>query len=161
MLISARSLATFTTAWRIQTISNDGGKTFGPTRFVPELDQPLNGCQGSIVSSDDGTLFLSNPQSTFKRDHLTLWRSDDDGMSWQSILLIDAGPSGYSSLQVSSSVSGQAEVLVLYEQSDMNNLVMNPDRFVFRRVPLRQGEAAARQHSASIAVNAGQGFLWV
>lgn len=132
VLINARSLATFTTPRRIQTISNDGGVTFGPTRFVPELPQPFNGCQGSTIRALNGSLFFTGPDSTVKRDHLTLWRSDDEGGSWQKHLLIDAGASGYSSLQVDPASPGA--LFLLYEQSDQDNLIMAPDRFIFRRV---------------------------
>ena len=83
VLINARSFATLTTEKRIQTLSNDGGITFGPTYFI-DIPQPFDGCQGSIVkvSTSNDTLYFTGPDSYVKRDHLSLWRSDDDGQTW-------------------------------------------------------------------------------
>ena len=129
VLINARSFATLTTEKRIQTLSNDGGITFGPTYFI-DIPQPFDGCQGSIVkvSTSNDTLYFTGPDSYVKRDHLSLWRSDDDGQTWIKEKLIDPGASGYSSLQVGNNNS----LLLIYEQSDEDELIMAPDRFIFR-----------------------------
>ena len=42
--------------------------------------------------------------------------------------MIDPGASGYSSLQVGNNNS----LLLIYEQSDEDELIMAPDRFIFR-----------------------------
>ena len=95
--------------------------SFSPTRFVEELPEPFNGCQGSIVASvvpGDGSLFFSHPNPRTNsgiapdilkllgadvnltgRDHMTVWSSKDHGASFQVARLIDEGASGYSSLQ--------------------------------------------------------------
>ena len=135
VLISARSFATLTSQHRIQTLSDDGGATFGQTRYVGNLPQPFDGCEGSLVAAADGNmtaLFLTNPNSRQKRDHVSLWRSTDDGSSWQLRQLIDAGASGYSSLQVLDCEDGECTLGLLYEQSDQDKTVMQPDRFVYR-----------------------------
>ena len=134
LLLNARSLASpLSRQRRIQTISHDGGETFGPTRYVPELPQPIGGCEGSMIRLTNGTLLFSGPDSTLLRTGMRIWRSEDDGASWQAHGgPIDAGSSGYSSLQQ----VGPGRVGLLYEQSDPNDLVddivMTPDRFVFR-----------------------------
>ena len=128
---------------------------------MEELPEPFNGCQGSIASDGNGTLFLSHPNPAKNngivpgvvrlfggnvnltgRDHMTVWESRDDGVSYQVNQLVDAGPSGYSSLQ-----EDPQGVWILYEQSDppaetLSSLsaealigalsVLNPDRFVLR-----------------------------
>ena len=132
VLINARSFATLTTEKRIQTVSNDGGLTFGPTYFVDNLPQPFDGCQGSIIRvSNTDSLYFTGPNSYVKRDHLTLWKSADDGQSWVNKQLIDSGASGYSSLQTHGS-----NLFLLYEQSDEDKLIMAPDRFIFRGIPI-------------------------
>ena len=133
VMINARSFATFTTQKRIQTISNDGGITFGPTYFV-DIPQPFDGCQGSIIQThgDNSMLYFTGPDSLYKRDHLTLWQSVDSGKSWTKVLLIDEGASGYSSLQVGYVDGTSHGLLLLYEQSDRDELIMAPARFIFR-----------------------------
>lgn len=133
VLINARSLANpLEHQQRIQTISTDGGKTFGPTRYVTELPQPIGGCQGSMIRLHNGTLLFSGPDSLLLRTGMRIWRSDSDGTRWRKQEVIDAGSSGYSSLQ---EMAG-GKVGLLYEQSDPNDLVddvvMTPDRFIFR-----------------------------
>jgi len=136
VLINGRSFATLTKPRRLQTLSNDGGETFGAVMYVEELRQPFNGCQGSIVgpSIGDGALYFSGPDSILKRDHLTLFTSHNSGQSWLKLLLVDEGASGYSSLQLSST---STHLFLLYEQSDQDNLIMAPDRFVFKTIPLK------------------------
>jgi hypothetical protein len=67
---------------------------------------------------------------------MRIWRSVNEGASWEVHGgLIDVGSSGYSSLQQVGGAT-EARVALLYEQSDANDLaddiVMTPDRFVFR-----------------------------
>jgi len=171
ILLNSRSFSTGSSQYRVQSKSVDGGETFSPSRFVYEIPEPFNGCQGSIVSNTNGTLFLSHPNpqenkgiaasvlrllggnvNLTGRDHMTLWKSEDDGESYEVAQLIDEGASGYSSLQTDHSgaghVASEKEALwILYEQSDplpetFSSLsadaligalsVLNPDRFVLR-----------------------------
>ena len=77
---------------------------------------------------------------------MTLWESHDLGESYKVKQLVDAGASGYSSLQED---PGKG-IWILYEQSDpapesVSSLsaealvgalsVLNPDRFVIRLLP--------------------------
>ena len=137
ILINARSFATLTPARRLQTISNDDGETFGPVSYVEELKQPFDGCQGSIIADNDNNrLYFTGPDSTYKRDHLTLWSSDDQGKSWDKILLLDSGPSGYSSLQLLNSTKSKITLGLLYEQSNESKLVMLPEKLIYRVLTL-------------------------
>jgi len=140
---------------RLQAVSDDGGAHFGPARFVTDLPQPIDGCEGSIISAGAGhppRLFFSGPNSRLLRTAMTLWTSDDEGASWQVLQEIDPGTSGYSSLQVEEGPHG-VEALLLYEQSDSMQLVMDPDRFVFRRLSI-----PARAHSTQRARIEADGY---
>ena len=77
-------------------------------------------------------LYFTGPDSLYKRDHLTLWQSVDIGKSWTKVLLIDEGASGYSSLQVGYVDGTSHGLLLLYEQSDRDELIMAPARFISR-----------------------------
>lgn len=183
VLVNSRSLSTGSPQRRVQALSRDGGLTFTPTRFVDELPEPFNGCQGSLVASAapaDGALFFSHPNPARNsgiapailrlvgaqvnltgRDHMSLWKSTDDGASYQLLRLIDGGASGYSSLQAvppaaadrrapdGRSRNASSSLWLLYEQSDreatsLGHLgaqaligalsVLNPDRLVLRLI---------------------------
>jgi len=135
VLINARSLANpLVNQERIQTRSDDGGETFGPTRFVPELPQPVDGCEGSLVAVDEAgsqALYYSGPDSKVLRTGMSVWKSGNEGESWSKVFAVDAGMSGYSAMQ-----AVPKGLALLYEQSDEQQVVMNPDRFVFRVFPL-------------------------
>ena len=142
VLINGRSFATFTKPRRLQTLSNDGGETFGDVRYVEEMKQPFNGCQGSIVgplvANGSSRLYFTGPDSVLKRDHLTLYESKDGGTTWDKMLLVDEGASGYSSLQINYNGLGGISLGLLYEQSDVDALIMAPDRFVYRKIPINK-----------------------
>ena len=61
---------------------------------------------------------------------MAVWSSRDEGASWAMMMngTVDKGASGYSSLQL----VGGGKLALMYEQSDADQIVMNPDRFVFR-----------------------------
>lgn len=151
VLVNGRSLASpGGTQRRIQTLSTDGGTTFPTARYVPELPQPLGGCEGSIVSTPNGSLvYFSGPASTLLRERMTLWSSSDGGATYHVVCEVDTGMSGYSSLQLDCANAPAAPtysgappagvctaVLLLYEQTDQQQVVMTPDRFIFRRIPI-------------------------
>ena len=105
------------------------------------------------------------------RDHMTIWRSDDEGVTYTPLLVVDEGAAGYSALSMGESDGNgidalsmgdssarseedsgdDAELLILYEQSDpapfdLSHLaadallgdlsVLDPDRIVLRRIAL-------------------------
>jgi hypothetical protein len=88
----------------------------------------VGGVGGHATSKD---LYFTGPDSILKRDHLTLYVSHDQGTTWLKVMLVDVGASGYSSLQLTHGRLG-----LLYEQSDVDALIMAPDRFVYRTLPL-------------------------
>jgi sialidase-1 len=127
VLVNSRSLFSH----RLQSISTDGGETFSTAVPVPDLYEPLEGCEGSIIKHPmNDWLFFSNPTShvTFLRLNMSLHISTDNGSSWQLSSVIDDGPSGYSALAVLTNNS----VALLYERSPPPpQLVMIPQHISF------------------------------
>mgnify|MGYP000229642951 FL=1 len=128
VLVNARAILTH----RIQAVSSDEGETFGESWAVPELHEPWDGCEGSMVINDakDTLLFtIPNTQAIY-RTNLTLWASPDaDGKEWTAVKNVDPSNAGYSSLQFLH--PDQSEIGILWEQSDNATVVMIPDRIVF------------------------------
>lgn len=158
VLMNSRSLATGTPQYRVQARSDDDGQTFTSTGFILDLPEPFNGCEGSIVLGSNDTIYVSHPDpvplgwmpnlvkvlkakvNLTGRDHMTLFKSVDGGVTYPVKLLIDPGETGYSSLQHYDDRLG-----LLFEQADASpfseeELVtgsMNvevPTRFVFREL---------------------------
>lgn len=142
VLVNGRSFATLTNQHRLQVRSDDAGETWTPTRYV-DLPQPINGCEGSTVSTGRGNppvLLFSGPDDFAFRGKTTLWSSRDEGASWQKFMCVDRGPSGYSSLQIDGCgpADKRCDALLLYEsESFWQELpVQTPKRHIFRRIPL-------------------------
>jgi sialidase-1 len=91
--------------------SFDGGLSWGPLSFDETLIDPV--CQGSLIS-DGRQLLFSNPASTSKRENLTVRWSSDMGRTWPRQLVLEPGPSAYSSLVV----LGKGRYACLYETGD-------------------------------------------
>ncbi|MBL8825744.1 MAG: exo-alpha-sialidase [Planctomycetaceae bacterium] len=106
------------TGQRHLAISRDGGVTW--TKPEKTLVDP--GCQGSMAkvpAPDDGLrpwIAFANPASDKKRERLTLRLSPDLGATWPRELLLDSGPSAYSSL----SVLADGSLGCLYERGEKN-----------------------------------------
>lgn len=71
------------------SVSDDGGETWGPVRYQPQLVTPV--CQGSIIShkgpSDKApALYFSGPGSETARVNGTIRASDDDGATFSRVL---------------------------------------------------------------------------
>jgi sialidase-1 len=148
VLINSRTVSTH----RVQTMSHDGGLTFGEPVIVDGLVEPIEGCEGSFFRyAGDGTsapvLLYSGPNTNglFRRN-MTLMSSIDDGLSWTTHRLVDSGAVSYSALQIIPSlpsrapISGPAaavaEIGLLYERSNELQVVFEPDEILFVRYPL-------------------------
>ena len=80
---------------RVIHTSNDEGKTWKNARHDATLIEPEpQGCQGSTLASDGGTLFFCNPSSD-RREMLTVRRSDDGGKSWSQAFCLEQGARAY------------------------------------------------------------------
>jgi sialidase-1 len=131
VLINARTI----TNRRVQVISHDGGLTFSDEElYVPEdLKQPLEGCEGSFVrDSVNDILYFSDPISTSViRLNMTIMKSFDEGRSWKYHVTVDEGAVAYSSMQINPK-NNQLELL--YERSNIIQLVFEPDEIVYWQV---------------------------
>mmetsp|Transcript_19068 Transcript_19068/g.44558 ORF Transcript_19068/g.44558 Transcript_19068/m.44558 type:complete len:535 (-) Transcript_19068:59-1663(-) len=158
VLLNARSLSVLVRQNRIQCISTDGGLSTGPTRYVSELQEPLEGCEGSLIrgpgaevgeaSSPSPPLFFTAPAARIFRTSLTMYRSLDEGATWQHFSELDAGAAGYSAMQALPTATGDHRVAIVYEQADSVHLVMEPDRIVFRTIPVHSDLPQAFSESA-------------
>ena len=81
---------------RAQARSRDGGRTWGPAEYVPDLVEPT--CSAGLINVR-GTLYFSNPNSKTKRVAMTLKKSSDSqGTAWTVVEELWAGTSQYSVL---------------------------------------------------------------
>ena len=112
LILNMRNSGTFRTI----AYSEDGGMTWSGSSENRDLIDPV--CQGSMLNTDVNgkhTLYFSNSAST-TRDHMTVKKSTDDGISWDAGNLIYEGKSAYSDL-----VSlNEEELLLLYENGTAN-----------------------------------------
>jgi sialidase-1 len=86
---------------RIVSRSGDGGQTWSEPAFDDALIEPA--CQASLIryawpEQGKSVLLFSNPASTSSRSRMTVRASYDEGKTWPSSKLIDAGPGAYSCL---------------------------------------------------------------
>jgi hypothetical protein len=88
---------------RLQSLSHDGGLTWGPSWEAQDLPEPKSGCEGSLVYHP-GTrkLYFSHPKPSFfpLRNRLTVWSSSNQGATWDEHAVIWPGMTGYSALTV-------------------------------------------------------------
>lgn len=76
--------------------SYDGGQTASISTFATELTEPV--CQGSMLSTPDGTLLFCNPFSENARENLSLHLSTDGGATWPKVITVCTGLAAYSDL---------------------------------------------------------------
>lgn len=87
--------------YRSIAYSGDGGETWTDPVFDDELGDPR--CQASLIRYDENHLLFSHPNPPIlpergERIRMTLRLSHDDGETWPYELLVNEGPSAYSSL---------------------------------------------------------------
>ena len=97
-----KELQTRSLGRRASAVSADGGASFGPIKFEPQLVN-AGGVDGSVVThcTADGapskTLFYSHPDAG-GRSNMTLYMSTDDARTWWSAQQVWGGAAAYSSL---------------------------------------------------------------
>jgi sialidase-1 len=95
---------------RSQARSDDGGATWGPLAYVPDLIEPV--CSAGLLALAGGAgLLFSNPASTTSRVNMTVRRSRDGGLTWPDSAQIWPGGGAYSVL-VPVGASGAAAGIV-------------------------------------------------
>lgn len=82
------------------SISENGGQSWSDIRDDPQLIEPI--CQAALlnITLKDGsvTLYFLNPSDSLYRRNLILKLSRNEGLSWEAVRTIHAGPSAYSDL---------------------------------------------------------------
>lgn len=96
-----KELQTRSRGRRASALSTDGGTTFGPIKFEPQLVN-AGGVDGSVVTHFTGgmpsqTIFFSHPDAG-GRENMTLYTSLDDARTWETTLNVYKGGSEYSSM---------------------------------------------------------------
>ncbi len=85
---------------RLGGYSSDGGASLeGPLTAQPGLESvPV--VQGSVLRlpGEEGPLLFSGPSNPGVREALTVWRSDDDGASFEPAVTLSEQPAAYSDL---------------------------------------------------------------
>lgn len=90
---------------RAMAWSHDGGESFSPTFFAPDLISPI--VEGAMISATHtpsslgvgpDPLFFTNPASSTSRRDMTLKLSVDGGVRWSEVMRIQNGSACYSSM---------------------------------------------------------------
>lgn len=101
---------------RIVAISSDGGHSWDKTYLDAQLPSPV--CQASIIDfrnkDQQNVLLFSNPNSTQRREKMTVRVSFDDGQSWPIKREIRSGESAYSDLVI----QADRNIGLLYEHGN-------------------------------------------
>lgn len=134
--ISARDQGGTDPSSRDDTYSGDDGESFvGP--FTPQPQIITSEVEGSVLQDPGlpagvscGPLLYSGPEDPSVREHLTIRRSDDDGVSWRTVTTITSAsaPAGYSDIAKTS----RTTLGVLYETGTTDSA----ERIDFARVPV-------------------------
>lgn len=101
LLLNMRRAANNPVKHRAISNSNDGGQTWSPLSYDESLLEPR--CQASIVRYHNALnkgmpwVLFSNPAAE-SRINMTVRLSRDDGVTWDSSLVLHDGPSAYSCL---------------------------------------------------------------
>ncbi len=87
---------------RLIALSGDGGQSWDSVFYHRQLPDPV--CQASMIDfispSGQNLLLFSNPESTRKREKMTVKVSFDLGKTWPLAKRVRSGPSGYSDLVI-------------------------------------------------------------
>jgi sialidase-1 len=112
LLLNSRAKPYRKVAW-----SSDGGATWTGWRDEPQLIDPAN--NGALIRWDEGArgarrhwLLFSNTEHASQRRNVTVKLSCDDGATWPVRMVVDSGPSAYSTI----ARLGNGRLGVLYER---------------------------------------------
>lgn len=94
--------------FRIFSESHDRGTTWSAP--VPDRSLPCPTCQAGVLNGPGREALFSNPASD-TRTSLTVRLSEDEGRTWRHSRVLEAGPSGYSDLAMTT----DGRFLCLYE----------------------------------------------
>ena len=107
---------------RLQSLSRDGGKTWGRSWEATELPEPIRGCDGSLVyHARTGKLYFSHPDPELDlfRNRLKVWSSTNLGATWESHAVVWGKAAGYSAL----TVMDDGQLGVFYDRNNHSMVV--------------------------------------
>ena len=128
---------------RVVSISRDGGETMASSAPDPQLIEPANGCQASLLTyafgaDSQATLLFANPADPLLRTNGRLRLSRDNGRNWSRGFGYGQGPgsfSGYSDL----ARFANGDVALLVESGASHEKRRGKDRrhdgIAFQRLP--------------------------
>ena len=122
--------------YRLQTLSYDGGVTWGKQWEETQLPEPISGCEGSLVwHPGQHLLFFAhpNPQYDLFRSSLTIWSSANLGASWEEHAVVWPEAAGYSSLVVMGN-SSTADLGVFYDRNNHTMIVFEAQSVTFTTI---------------------------
>lgn len=112
--------------YRLVTVSRSGGKKWGPVRVENQLPDPV--CEGSLLAiqgrGGQPALVFSNLNHQSKRQNLTLYKSNDEGATWQPVRVVEPGSAAYSDLVQQS----DGAIGVLFERDNYRQINYTPVR---------------------------------
>ena len=123
---------------RAQILFNKDGP-IGDLFYPDGLIDP--NCQGSIVAGKEGQYFLSNDNSTSRREHMIVKMSQDQGKTWDKGIVVWPKLAGYSQLTVLNKNTDYTELGLLFE---------NGNKSTYERISF-----AALNYSSSILPGGG------
>lgn len=122
---------------RIGSISHDFGATFEPSFWFNDLVNQMTGCEGSTIRHpNSGNLYYSGVSPSVLdvlRYNMTIYRSTDEGLSWEMIKIIDRWSSAYSAMvpMEQEYISEFDAIGILYETANIVRAVFIPDAISF------------------------------
>ena len=111
--------------------SYDGGETFGHTESTNILE-PILGCEGSVqYSKKNDKIYYVGPVSKgiLWRKDMWIFESSNKGKTWNKLVQVREKASGYSA---QANLNGR--LVLHYETSEDDKLIMKPDRLVFKEL---------------------------
>ena len=111
---------------RYSHLSKDKGLTWETFKNI-DLKDP--GCNASILNYDNKILLFSNAYNSKKRENMTISRSFDNGLNWNTLITINRGSSGYSTM----TKIQNGDVGLLFEKDDYSKnifVIISKDLFL-------------------------------
>lgn len=83
--------------YRYGSYSIDNGTTWS-SKIQLDLHSPIDGCEGSTVSTNNNKLYFSGPNDLLLRTELYIYKNIDNFIKWKKYKKISEKASGYSSM---------------------------------------------------------------
>eukprot|EP00729_Bicosta_minor_P012629 gene12629-28164_t len=122
---------------RIEARSTDGTISWGKSKVMKQLPEPISGCEGGMIFHPNGKLYFSHPDdpATHLRNKMVIKVSEDKGQTWSDHVEIWGPHSGckledgcvpaasYSSMAVLDAGDKDSEVGLLFMRNNKTMLI--------------------------------------